>query len=560
MLVSIIIPSFRQPQFLERAIASCLEQDHDELEVIVVEDHSRDASLGIAAAMAAVDSRVRVVSCPTNGGLGKARNIGIAHARGHLLCFLDSDDYLLDRSLSARIDAWPAAVARYGEAVVGVYGDWQHVPESIDFPAVRQPRKTMPLVSSETYTGENVFICSAPLVERAAVVEAGGFPEGLRMLEDFALWARMIAAGGVFVPVTHVVSTYRQRPNSMLRGDGVVVMSDHADVINDWFIESGGSIVDGGAMAAWLEDRDPRPFGRMSWSVPSILGSFGGGPGAAAVASIRETPTEPNPLERPPLDDFMGNPVNSGLVSPPPLWRPEMQTPTDLVVSISSVQHALEAVALVSVGRDRGRHIEVAVGDPSSWFDGWPLALADIVAAPTASEPMIDLADLDLDQALRTALIGHAVNILWPESVTRTGSCVYVPQEMTNHPGIDAWLTTALHALADSGHDPVIVADPRARAELRGYRSELMSVDRLRSFGTIVAPRCDDLSLIELLAPTVVFDPFEQRGDHSRTRGELDDGLETLDRSWSLSSTAPPDDATGQIEMLLDQLFERTTR
>jgi glycosyltransferase involved in cell wall biosynthesis len=60
MLVSVIIPSFRQPQFLARAIESCLEQDHADLEVIVVEDNSRDASLAIAASLARRDNRVRV--------------------------------------------------------------------------------------------------------------------------------------------------------------------------------------------------------------------------------------------------------------------------------------------------------------------------------------------------------------------------------------------------------------------------------------------------------------------------------------------------------------------
>ena len=123
----------------------------------------------------------------------------------------------------------------------------------------------MAVVSRENYTGENVFICSAPLVQRSAVLDAGGFPEGLSMLEDFALWAKMIAAGGVFAPVAHVVATYRQRPNSMLRGDGVVVMADYVAKINSWMADHEVALAGGRALDAWLDGRPPYPFGRMSW-------------------------------------------------------------------------------------------------------------------------------------------------------------------------------------------------------------------------------------------------------------------------------------------------------
>jgi teichuronic acid biosynthesis glycosyltransferase TuaG len=388
MLVSVIIPSFRQPQFLARAIESCLEQDHADLEVIVVEDNSRDASLAIAAAFARRDDRVRVVACPDNGGLGRARNIGVAHSSGEYLCFLDSDDYLLERSISARLDAFPAVIEEHGPGVVGVYGDWQHVAETIDHPIVRQPRAVMPVVQQSTYTGENVFICSAPLGRRGAVIAAGGFPEGLRMLEDFALWARIIAAGGVFVPVHHMVSTYRQRPNSMLRGDGLVLMSDHAQIINDWMAEAGTPLADGGALTAWLEDRDPRSYGRMSWSVPSLLGSFGGTPDAASVsAAIGAAPID----KRPGLSDFMAKPVLSGTDDPPPVRIIGSSANVDVVVHADSLARSLEAVSLIDVGRRIGINVAATVPDLGVWEDWWPLVLldADVIGS---DDPRLDAA------------------------------------------------------------------------------------------------------------------------------------------------------------------------
>jgi glycosyltransferase involved in cell wall biosynthesis len=534
MLVSIIIPSFRQPQFLERAIASCLEQDHDELEVIVVEDCSMDASLGIVASAASRDDRVRIVSCTENGGLGRARNIGIAHASGELLCFLDSDDYLLDRSISSRLEEFPGAVAQHGPNVVGVYGDWQHVPEAIDHPVVRQPRQVMPLVSSATYTGENVFICSAPLVQRDAVIAAGGFPEGLRMLEDFALWARMIAAGGVFVPVHQVVSTYRQRPNSMLRGDGLVVMADHVRVINDWVASVGVSIADGGALEAWLDDRDPRSYGRMSWSVPSILGNFGGTLGARSVsAEIGENAL----AAQDDLDDFMTNLESPGLGVSASFWRTAPRVSGEVRVVASTLAQTLEAVALVDVGRSIDVEVAVVSPEPAAWFDNWPLALAGIAPIDAdhvqAREDGVTLVDLSTWQTTPEQCaqrIVHGANLLWPRPVHDPPACVYVAKELDGYPALDAWLSTALHALADRGEAPTVIADPRIRSSLGGYRSELPSIERLRSASMIVAPRCDDLDLLMALAPTVVFDPSEPNGDHARTRTQLERALDARSR------------------------------
>lgn len=528
MLVSIIIPSFRQPQFLGRAIESCLEQDHRDLEVIVVDDRSGDASLGLAVSYLSRDARVKVVSCPENGGLGAARNIGIGHATGEFLCFLDSDDYLLDRSLSARLEALPAAKATYGEAVAGVYGDWQHVAETIDHPDVRQPRATMPLVSADTYTGENVFICSAPLVDRKAVVDAGGFPEGLPMLEDFALWAKMIAAGKIFVPVNHVVSTYRQRPNSMLRGDGVVVMSDHVEVINDWMAGEGVPLADGGAMAAWLENRDPRSYGRMSWSVPSILGNFGGGPGASALTDVDSEESSRSAQNG--VADFMVAPPGRGLSAPPPTWSTDAG-PADRYIAVSSLEESLAAISLIAKAEDAGLKVGVVAMEPACWFDLWPLALADIGVETRHGQSCIEFDALALTAFQKEQLIANSIEQLWTDRTPRSGSCVFVPSDFASHPALDAWLSTALHVLAESGDAPFVMADPQGRDHLRGFRSEVTSIARLLSVSVIVAPDCDDLRVLEMSAPTVIFDPSNPTGSHARTKTELHAALAELNRS-----------------------------
>ncbi len=520
MKISIIIPSYRQPQFLGRAIESCLEQDHRDLEVIVVEDRSRDASLGLAVSFTA-DDRVKVVECDMNGGLGKARNIGVAHATGEYLCFLDSDDYLLDRSLSSRVEALPAAIAEHGDGVVGVYGDWQHVGEAVDHPTVRKARSVMPLVEASTYTGENVFICSAPLVHRDAVVDAGGFPEGLPMLEDFALWARMIAGGAIFVPVHHVVATYRQRPNSMLRGDGVVVMADHVDVINGWMSNQGVGLADGGAMSAWLADQPPLSYGRLTWNLPSVLGNFGQAAGANAVhTSTVEATTD---VEKD-VANFMSNPQTSGSAKLPEFWVDQTPEAPTSVVIVHSVQDAIDAVAIA----DQLPTVAIAAHDPQDWSITWPLALAGRASCAIDAHPgasIIDLSGSEHRFADRKELTDRGLDLLWPKAPARSGSVVYVPKSLHGYPALDAWVSTALHALADAGHEPHIVCDPSMRSELAGFRSSLFSVEALRSATLVVAPDGPHLELVDAIAPNIVFAPSSPHQTHARTRTQLEQSI-----------------------------------
>lgn len=92
-LVSVIVPVYDVAAYLPAALDSLLAQQHRELEVVVVDDGSTDASGRIADDHAGRDARVRVVHTP-NRGLGAARNEGLRHVTGEYVAFLDSDDVL----------------------------------------------------------------------------------------------------------------------------------------------------------------------------------------------------------------------------------------------------------------------------------------------------------------------------------------------------------------------------------------------------------------------------------------------------------------------------------
>lgn len=91
--VSVIIPVYNVEQHLEKCLDSVLGQTHRNLEVLLVDDGSRDRSGEICDAYASRDDRIVCVH-QENGGVSKARNRGLAMATGDYYHFMDSDDFL----------------------------------------------------------------------------------------------------------------------------------------------------------------------------------------------------------------------------------------------------------------------------------------------------------------------------------------------------------------------------------------------------------------------------------------------------------------------------------
>ena len=95
MKLSIIIPVYNTENYLERCLASCLDQDlpESDYEIVVLNDGSTDGSLQVAQRIASSHPCIRIVS-QENGGLSRARNAGLREAAGDYVWFVDSDDYI----------------------------------------------------------------------------------------------------------------------------------------------------------------------------------------------------------------------------------------------------------------------------------------------------------------------------------------------------------------------------------------------------------------------------------------------------------------------------------
>ena len=89
--ISVIIPVYMMEKYIGQCLESVLRQTLQEIEIIVINDGSTDASLTIAEAFAQKDNRIKVLN-QKNCGAGTSRNVGIKMAKGEFVCFLDADD------------------------------------------------------------------------------------------------------------------------------------------------------------------------------------------------------------------------------------------------------------------------------------------------------------------------------------------------------------------------------------------------------------------------------------------------------------------------------------
>lgn len=92
-LISIIVPIYNVGRYLEQCLISILEQTYRNLEIILIDDGSTDTSGAICDSYQKNDDRIKVIH-QKNGGLSRARNVGIKLAQGTYLAFVDSDDWI----------------------------------------------------------------------------------------------------------------------------------------------------------------------------------------------------------------------------------------------------------------------------------------------------------------------------------------------------------------------------------------------------------------------------------------------------------------------------------
>ena len=102
--ISVIVPIYNTAAFLSRCIESLVNQTYSDLQIILIDDGSTDESGAIADEWQTKDPRIEVYH-QQNQGQSAARNVGLQHARGEYIAFVDSDDYIDSNYFSTMLQA-----------------------------------------------------------------------------------------------------------------------------------------------------------------------------------------------------------------------------------------------------------------------------------------------------------------------------------------------------------------------------------------------------------------------------------------------------------------------
>lgn len=224
-LVSVVTPFFNAQRFLAEAIESVLAQTFSAWELVLVDDGSQDDSAGIAKEYVRRDPhRIRYLAHEGNRNRGKSvsRNLGIAHAKGSLLTFLDADDVFLPDKLSRQVvllKRYPQAVMAYGTTQYWVTWDPRirsRKGDRLGKLGVLPDRLYLPPDLLEAYLRDpGIVPCICGLLARTDVVRTkGAFDEQIQNLfEDQVLLVKLLLAGPVFVE-SGCGERYRQHAGS----------------------------------------------------------------------------------------------------------------------------------------------------------------------------------------------------------------------------------------------------------------------------------------------------------------------------------------------------------
>lgn len=206
-LVSIIVPCYRQANYLPGTLRSALAQTYSAIEVIVVNDGSDDDTEAVAKQFG---DRI-VYIWQQNAGLPAARNTGIHAASGKYLLFLDSDDLLHPNAV-----AWLAAAANGREDVLCAMGSRFFETES-DLETGFERMPPAPERFAAALMRGNPGPPHSYMTSRAMMLQIAGFDRSLKSCEDWDAWARLLFSGVSIATVRHIGALYRQHPASMSR-------------------------------------------------------------------------------------------------------------------------------------------------------------------------------------------------------------------------------------------------------------------------------------------------------------------------------------------------------
>ena len=211
-LISVIVPVYKVEAYLDRCLESLTKQTYENLQILLVEDGSPDGSGAICDAWAEKDSRITVIHQENRGG-GAARNAALDAARGELLAFVDSDDYIAP-GLYAHLYSLLQQGADIAECgYVETVDDHADLGGGSTAAVFYSRQEAMKLHIRDEKFRQLIW----NKLYRRQVAEGIRFPVGTKIDDEYYTY-RLLMNAEKLVRSEFVGYAYRQQPNSVMHG------------------------------------------------------------------------------------------------------------------------------------------------------------------------------------------------------------------------------------------------------------------------------------------------------------------------------------------------------
>jgi glycosyltransferase involved in cell wall biosynthesis len=213
-LVSVVVPAFNAEETIRETLESVSRQSYEHLEIIVVDDGSTDGTCDVVEALRARDSRLRLIR-QANGGVGAARNAGIAAASGKYIAPIDADDVWEPEKTDSQV----AVLEEWGDSAGFAYCWTRLISEDGELRSCQPRCVAEGRVFLALFFRNFTHNASSPMFRAAVLREVGGYATreeqgGAQGCEDWELCLRVAERYEVCLAPKYLVN-YRVREAGM---------------------------------------------------------------------------------------------------------------------------------------------------------------------------------------------------------------------------------------------------------------------------------------------------------------------------------------------------------
>lgn len=208
-LVSVVIPCYNHENFVQDCIQSVIDQTYENIELIIIDDGSKDNSVGVIQKLLPIcEERFSRFEFRTrsNKGLSATLNEAIKWCKGDYFSIIASDDIMLERKTAIQVDFLERDLH-----TVALFGSADYIDENNNIKA-QNSLKEKEYIFDKIFLNECPFFAPTQMLRMSTLLKIGGFDEDI-LVEDWYMWLKMAEEGRVYC-ISEKLAKYRIHSNN----------------------------------------------------------------------------------------------------------------------------------------------------------------------------------------------------------------------------------------------------------------------------------------------------------------------------------------------------------